>query len=330
MRSHVLITGASGFLGSEVVRQAINHGLNVIAQDRIENNKLQNVKYLRADILDPLSLSKVFGGVICVCHVAGLAHIFDKSEVGRAPFYEVNVVGTKNVANAAVRAGVKHFVFISSVSVYGGESKGKNEDSECYPESSYAESKWKAEQWLIDLCQKIGMNCTILRLATLYGEGDPGNVARLIRSIDRGGFVWVGKGENLKSLLYRVDAARACVEAVKRLQPGINIYNVSGPAFTMKEIVEAIAAALGKRVPPFYIPASGALSSAKIMKKLFFNLTKFGAIYNTLQKWLADDYYNTDKFCNAFNFKANVGLKEGIRREVEWYQKKEMNEVILE
>lgn len=319
---NVLVTGAAGFLGSAIVRQAADADLSVIATDRTMGNKSPDVNFVIADILDPVSLSKVLDGVDCVCHVAGLAHIFDKSEISKAPFHDVNVVGTKNVAEAAAKAGVQHFLFISSVSVYGGDSHGKSEDSECHPESPYAESKWKAEQLLIDLCKKAGMNLTILRLATLYGEEDPGNVARLVRPINQGRFVWVGKGTNLKSLLYREDAARACVEVIKKPQTGINIYNVSGPAYTMKDIVETIAAALGKRMSSFIIPAFFALNSAKIVKKLFFNHSKFGNVYDTLQKWLANDYYNTDKYCNTFNYKTTVDLEEGIRREVEWFQKR--------
>ena len=275
---------------------------------------------MHADILDPPSLSKAFEDVDCVCHVAGLAHIFKKAEASGATFHTVNVVGMENVAHAAIRAGVQHFVFISSVSVYGGISQGKSENSECFLEGPYAESKLEAELRLIKLCQKKGMNLTILRLATLYGEEDPGNVARLIRSIDRGRFVWVGKGENLKSLLFREDAARACIEVINKHQPGINIFNVSGPACTMKDIVETIATALGKRVPSLHIPSSFALSFAKILKRFSLNHGKFSTVYDTLQKWLADDYYNTDKFCNALNFKTNVSLEEGIKREVSWYK----------
>jgi nucleoside-diphosphate-sugar epimerase len=314
---NVLITGANGFLGSEIVRLATNAGLSVIATDRSINMKIPNVDFVPADILDPLSLSKVFDGVDCVCHVAGLAHIFNKDEALGAPFNAVNVTGTENVANASIRAGIQHFIFISSVSVYSGVSHGNDEDSECHPEGPYAESKLKAEQCLIELCQKKEVNLTILRLATLYGEGDPGNVARLIKSIYREQFIWVGKGKNLKSLLHCEDAASACIAVMKMPTSGINIYNVSAPPCKIQDIVDEIALALGKSIPPWHVPAFFALNSAKILKIISFNSGWFGTIYDTLQKWLTDDYYNTDKFCKTFNFKTKVSLQEGIRREVE-------------
>jgi nucleoside-diphosphate-sugar epimerase len=210
----ILVTGSGGFLGSAIVAEASLTGLPIVTTDRFTSAKVPGVPFTSANILDLNSLPELFKGVDCVCHVAGLAHIFNKSEALTAPFHPVNVTGTDNVARVAVLAGVNHFIFVSSVSVYGGEAHDKNENSACQPKGPYAESKLNAERCLIDLCQEKGVNLTILRLATLYGEGDPGNVARLIRAINRQRFVWVGKGENLKSLLHREDAARACIAAM--------------------------------------------------------------------------------------------------------------------
>jgi nucleoside-diphosphate-sugar epimerase len=316
----ILVTGSAGFLGSAIVAQASLMGEPVVATDQFGDAHVSDVPFTSANILDPDSLLKVFEGVDCVCHVAGLAHIFNQSEALTAPFHAVNVIGTENVAHAAIRAGVRHFIFVSSVSVYGGEAHDNNEDSACHPEGPYAESKLNTERCLIDFCQKKGANLTILRLATLYGEGDPGNVARLIGAINRGRFFWIGKGENLKSLLHREDAARACIAAMNTSASGVNIYNVSAPPVRMRDIVEAITAASGHPVSAWHIPASPALVAVKSLKKLSFNYGLFANVHSTLQKWIADDYYNTDKFCDTFHYQTKVGLKEGIQREVEWYK----------
>jgi len=317
----ILFTGANGFLGSAIVHLAVTHGISVMATDQTESHRFTNVDFIPANILDPNSLSKAFQGVDGVCHVAGLAHIFDKARILRAPFHSVNVMGTENVANAAIRAGVQHFVFISSVSVYGGVEQDRAEDSECHPEGPYAESKWQAERSLIELFQKEGVNLTILRLATLYGEEDPGNVARLIRAIERGRFVWIGQGNNLKSLLHREDAARACIAVLKSPASGINIYNVSAPPCKMHDIVAEIAHAWGRPVPSWHVPASLASNSTQLLKRIAFNRSRLSNVHDTLEKWLADDYYNTDKFWRAFNFQTKINLEEGIRREVDWLRR---------
>ncbi|MEK7776125.1 MAG: NAD-dependent epimerase/dehydratase family protein, partial [Planctomycetota bacterium] len=113
-----------------------------------------------------------------------------------------------------------------------------DENTPCNPVGPYALSKYNAELRAIEIAREAGMALTILRLATLYGEGDPGNVGRLMRTLDRGRFLWIGDGSNRKSLLYKGDAARACMAVAERSASGINIYNVSAPACTMREIVD--------------------------------------------------------------------------------------------
>ena len=114
-------------------------------------------------------------------------------------------------------------------------SGGKSKNPFCNPVEPYALSKYNAELRAIEIARESGMALTILRLATLYGEGDPGNVGRLMRTLDRGRFLWIGDGSNRESLLYRGDAMRACMAVAERPALGINIYNVSAPACTMRD-----------------------------------------------------------------------------------------------
>jgi nucleoside-diphosphate-sugar epimerase len=308
---NVLITGASGFLGSALVRQIALAGLSVRATDRREAIEIPGIECVCADILQPDTLKAALEGVDGVIHAAGLAHVFDKAAA--TPFKVVNEIGTLNVACAAAQAGVKHFILVSSVAVYGGSRAGGGEDSGCYPDGPYAESKYQAELRAIEIARSTGMSLTILRLATLYGEGDPGNVARLMRAIDRRRFVWVGDGSNRKSLLHREDAARACLTALRAPGADVNVYNISAPPCTMKEIVTGLAAVLGRPLPGWRFPAALALGLSRPLR----------TVRSTLEKWLADDVYDARKFEVTFGFRARVGLAEGLRREVEWYRGQE-------
>ena len=177
------------------------------------------------------------------------------------------------------------------------------------------------------------MALTILRLATLYGEGDPGNVGRLMRTLDRGRFLWIGDGSNRKSLLYKGDAARACMAVAERPASGINIYNVSAPACTMREIVDGIADALGKHPFPVRVPASPALLLSRHLSSVIWGHdTNFwrnwvmspdylAGLHQTVKKWLAEDVYDTRRFEEAYGFKTKTSLKDGLKREVDWYKK---------
>lgn len=317
----LLITGTNGFLGRAIVQQMTSSGLHVRATDKQEESVFPNIDYRPADILDSASLVSVVQGVDCVIHVAGLAHIFDKIKAANAPFKEINEIGTANMAQAAANAGVKHFILISSVSVYGPRGV-YDEDMPCHPDGKYAASKYQAELRAIEIAKQSGMALTILRLATLYGESDPGNVARLMKTIDRRRFVWVGNGSNRKSLLYKGDAARAVVAVLSSPASGINIYNVSAPPCVMRDVVEGLASAMGRRVPAWYIPASLALSIAKMVSAATGARGRLGNLPTMLQKWLADDAYSADKFEKAFNFQTQTSLAEGLQREVVRYRER--------
>jgi len=322
-QDRILVTGGNGFLGSEILRQMITQNLSVRASDRGKSSRLSGVEYCRADIVESESLSPLFEGVNAVVHAAGLAHVFGRSGAKAAQFRAVNELGTANVVREAVKARVGHFILISSVSVYGDGTAKSGEDSACHPNGPYAESKWAAEQRATEIAKNGNMRLTILRLATLYGEGDPGNVARLMRTIDRNRFAWVGNGSNQKSLIYRGDAARACLIALRSSGSGINVYNISASPVAMSEVIEGLASALNRRAPRWRIPASLAVSLSSIFARLVGGRGRLGTLKLTLQKWLADDVYDASKFRDATGFETEIDLAEGLRREVDWYRQEQ-------
>ena len=93
----------------------------------------------------------------------------------------------------------------------------------------------------------------------------------------------------------------------------VNVYNISAPPCTMKEIVTGLAAALGRPLPGWRFPAALALGLSRPLR----------TVRSTLEKWLADDVYDARRFEVTFGFRARVGLAEGLRREVEWYRGQE-------
>ena len=132
------------------------------------------IAYQKSDITRPEGLMDAIGGAATVIHAAGLAHIFTPGAGSDEKFHQINEIGTENVAKVAARAGVEHLILISSVSVYGPYTLGLyDEDTPCHPVGPYPISKFHAELKAIDVAEKSGMALTILRLATLYGEGDP-------------------------------------------------------------------------------------------------------------------------------------------------------------
>lgn len=283
----LLLTGAGGFVGAAVHGEALRRGLTVRAPSRPE-----------VDILRPETLAPAMEGVTTVIHAAGAAHAFQRTPATDAWLLRTNVDGTRNVVAAAREAGVAHVVLVSSVAVHGD------------PSDAYARSKTAGERAAEEEAAG-ALTLTTLRLATVYGEGDPGNVLRLVRAIDRHRFVWIGRGENHKSLIHRDDAAAAIVTAAAARAGGA--FDVAAPPVTMREVVTTIARTLGRWVPRLPVGRETALFAARLFRA--------AALERTLAKWYADDAYDAAPFCRRFGFTPAVGFAEGIAREIAWYRR---------
>lgn len=316
--SRILVTGASGFLGRAVAEQLEQENIAVRRTGRSGGHN-PHIDYWPADLRHSAALPEMLGGVSGIVHCAGLAHQFGPRKPHDSRFYEINCEATEQLARIAAAVGVRRFVFVSSVSVYGPtrETHPRNENALSHPVGAYAKSKREAEIRLLRIAAETGLQVLILRMGTLYGEGDPGNVGRLMNALRRGRFMMIGPGTNRKSLLHRDDAARACVRAV--LHPTnrpAGIWNITAGHHSMKEIVENLAAALDCVPPKRHIPAplaDGLLRAGATLS--------VGPVHRwaksrwlTVRKWLAEDAYDGSRFAEEFHWQPQTTLEEGFQR----------------
>lgn len=313
----ILVTGASGFLGREVSRTLIESGRKVVAASRSTVGEANSFYDPQAvDLLDPETHAGVVEGVDAVVHAAGLAHQFGGQQPAAEDYHRTNAEVSVRLARAAAKAGVPHFVLISSIAVYGPGDNSRDESSSCCPGTPYAQSKLAAERLVSQALAKTGTRLTVLRIATLYGIDDPGNVGRLMRLIAEGQFVWIGRGLNQKSFLHVDDAATACRKAIESppATPSA-IYNVVGQTVTVRELVETAAGELGVRLPRWSFPAGLACGSTSLAATLTAGWKKPQRVLNALEKWVRDDRYDGRLFQRELGFEPAVSLTVGLREQ---------------
>jgi nucleoside-diphosphate-sugar epimerase len=216
--SRVLITGAGGFIGRVAVRAFLAAGWEVrAAARRIPPDAEQDAEWrVIQDIRDKAAWRGLADDVQCVVHLAGRAHVLRETEADPlAAFRSVNVEATRRLASEAATAGVRRFVFLSSIGVNGVRTDNVpfRETDMPQPSTPYAISKYEAEQVLRALSEASGLEYVILRAPLVYGSNAPGNFGRLVRWIRRGWPLPFGAVKNRRSLLFvgnLADALKCC------------------------------------------------------------------------------------------------------------------------
>jgi nucleoside-diphosphate-sugar epimerase len=315
----VLITGAAGFIGKQVFRSVAMRGWEPIGAANL-NGTTEREGLIAVDITRPESFNVIrsLGPFDAVVHCAGLAHRSHNIPV--AEFEQVNVSGTQNVARLAVELGAKQIVHLSSVMVYGRHGNDISESEECHPKDAYALSKLKGEDALINVSSASGLRATVLRPAPVIGEGCKGNFARLIRAIDRGRFIHVGKGSNFKSMIYVGDVAEACVRLLEeKNSDDVEVFNLAAPSVTTNELLGLVSESLGKRRFRFTLPAE----PIRTALRKFADLTSIAplvSVASSLETWVAEDVYSAVSIQERYGFETQTSIAEAVRKTVAAYR----------
>lgn len=312
---NVLVTGAAGFIGRRVVGAARQKGFSVTDTSR---SPIEGTKAL--DVTDPSTFRalRARAPYDAVVHCAGIAH--RSGGVSVDDYRRVNVEGTRNVVGLAAECGAKTIVVLSSVLVYGRHGVGIKENNDCQPRDGYAASKLQSENVAIETGLKSGMSVIVLRPAPVIGEGCKGNFARLIRAVDRGGFITIGDGSARKSMIYVGDLADACVRLIDTGWSGEpQIFNIAGETVTTGELLNEVHQNLGKIKPRITLP-SGPISLVLNGLAKATNLSSLDSAVRSLETWTSDDVYSADAIMDKVGFTATTSIPEAVRRTVAAYR----------
>jgi GlcNAc-P-P-Und epimerase len=235
-----LITGAGGFLGKYIVSYLSAHyDLHTLGRSTGHFYNIDLAKQIPA-------ISTTYNLVV---HAAGKAHMIPKSQEETADFFLANELGTKNLCKGFENSGLypEHFVFISSVAVYGRETgEMLTEETDLLGSSPYAQSKINAELFLQSWCRNKPIKLTILRLPLIAGANPPGNLGAMIMAIKQNRYFTIGRGEARKSMVLADDVARGIPFAAAKG----GIYNLTdGQHPTMADLAFLVANLSGKQKP---------------------------------------------------------------------------------
>jgi nucleoside-diphosphate-sugar epimerase len=269
---------------------------------------------VRGDLLEPTSLDAACVGIDCVFHCAGYAHAFNSSDP--EVHWRVNFEGTRNLVNAAGEAGVKRFVFLSSVKAMAEPgAECIDEDWPGEPNSAYGRAKRAAENAVLEAGAKYGMHVVNLRLAMVYGRGGRGNLERMARGIRAGWFPRLPDTGNRRSLVH-VDDVVAAIRFVSET-PAANgkTYIVADPRpYSGREIFDAISGVPPRLTFHWGLPVA-LFRVGAVLGDVLGRFTGRVLPLNSevMERLLGSACYSPTRIERELGWRAKVGLAEGVR-----------------
>jgi nucleoside-diphosphate-sugar epimerase len=283
----ILITGANSFVGQNFIK---NTEFKEVKEICLIKNKVEEID---------------FSGFDVVLHVAAIVH--QTTKISEQEYFRINKDLALAVARRAKQCGIKQFIFLSTIKVYGALKPGNgiwNEESECFPNDSYGRSKYAAELALKDLIDE-NFTVSIIRPPLIYGVGVKANMLNIIKLIDKFPILPLGGIDNRRSFTSIENLVQLIDTTIKEKISGIFLAMDEEPMSTTK-LAEIIAKHLNKKVKFITLP------------KVVLNIGK------TLAPGIFDRLYGSLEINNsltrkALNYIPKLSIDYGIKKMVEAY-----------
>ena len=263
----VLVTGADGFVGQALTKCLRTSGFSVTGTVR---RRAANQTIAIGDVADSEQWPSLLADVDVVVHLAARAHILRESSTDPLrEFRRVNVAATLKIARAAAVAGVRRFVFLSSIGVNGVSTTNRAfvESDEPNPTEPYAISKWEAERGLIEIGASTGMEIVRVRPPLILGPGVKGNLRRLVQVVDWGLPLPFGAILNRRSFIALDDLCDLLALCIVNERAANELFLAADPEqISTTELMRHIAQGLDKRSLLIPVPLPGLMVVARILR----------------------------------------------------------------
>lgn len=315
----VLVTGACGFIGTNLVHALVVGGADVVALDLPEADWArlpEEADRVAGDLLERASLVPAVAGCDLVIHLAARTDIDGRS----VDEYTANTVGTRNLVEEVVAAGcASRFVHYSTQLVVGlfGESRFIDETEPYRTRTAYGESKIESERIVRELCSDAGLGYTIIRPTSVYGPWGAEPYREFFRAIKNRRYVHVGKADNLVSLVYVGNLVDLTVLLASHpIAAGETFFANDFHPYTMREVVDLAAAHYGvriRRVPAWLLVV--AAYGLGIFKLLGFRVPLYPFRLRNMRMTYCYDIQKSVRL----GYEPRDDLASGIEQALAWY-----------
>ena len=307
----VLVTGAAGFMGAAVLPalHRAGYALRATWHRHAPQPRAAAVEWCQDDlVMDRDRTKDLLRGVDIVLHLAARVHVRGLLRHCTGPFHRANVVATTQLAQQAVRAGVRRFLFLSTVGVHGRENQAGNgvpqalrSGDPLQAQDAYARSKLAAELALAQTCTGSGMELVTLRAPLVFGPGNGGNFPRLLRYLDRGLPLPVGPRPAPRSMVYVNNLAELLVVCMRHTGVANNTYLLADFDLAVTALSGKLADLLGRRLRTLQLPEL---------------LLRGGALRSLTQPLLVDG----EPIRRTTGWQPEIGADAALAQTVAWYR----------
>ena len=319
----ILVTGAGGWLGTELVDQLIQKGECIRALNNVETEKLKLLKkkypskleIIVGDICDINIIKKSLEGIDIVYHLAAKVHFTPTNKKEEEEFYKVNTEATKNIFEQSIEHNVKRVIFFSTVSVYKNNDSIISIDSLKEPETIYGKSKLAAEAIGLQLYKEKKLPITIIEPVTVYGEGDVGNFKKLENLINKGICIRFGDGKNNKTVIYYKDLIKMVINIAKDIETIGKTFICGTECLTINEINRILIKQSKKAILKIKIP--------KFITNILVNICCFSKLKIIKRKIKALTQNN------EFNIESSIKYIDEYTKFEEYYSSGHKNKKVL-
>lgn len=325
----LLVTGASGFLGGALTRALVRRGHNVRILAR-KTSKLAHLYDLEYEVAygrleDKASLKLALEGIRTVYHCAALSTDWAPWEA----FYRANVLGVRNILQAACEVGgVQRFLHISTSDVYGYPEQACDESCPLTDIGlPYNRSKVLGEKAVWDCHERTGLPVTIIRPVNIYGPRSKDFVIEIAGLLLKRQMLLIDRGDSPSGLIYVDNAAEGIIQAATAPNTIGQAYNLRDEAnVTWAEYVEALARGLGMPRPWISLSGAWALAFARVFETIYRLLrvqSRPLLTRHAVYLFIRDQGYSIEKAQQHFGFRSKVSFARGMQRTLAWLESEE-------